>query len=315
MSDGYAGNAIHQNWVDVGAGLDPGASWTETFRWRIPEVSKMHTTVRCRIYGNSASTTGQVRFKSVTGADTQAMTLTGAADAWFQTAADLTVDASAGYDEVYFEVYDDVDIRAVAVDYVQNDPSGNWPTTDGALAAGVLAGDTQIPMDDQDVQADAPLSSDLATIARTNLDQIYTRQRVYMNVSGTDAAHAGFDGNLTYGVVRRLWIPVWPGARRDGRELTLHARGGGGTVYIQHGAGGFQLMHPGNPDAETPGTPIADASTVHSLATPGGGGWATDTIPMREVLTGHEPVNGYAGLVPLFVRVVGDVQTVSIWGP
>ena len=311
-ADGHAAVCVHQNWIDVGAGFSSPAAWAEKLRYRFPECSKYHTTVRCRVYGNSASTTGQVRFN--TGAATATKTLNSATDQWWTMTTSLTIAPAGGYEEVYFEVFDDVDIRALVIDYLVADAGAAWPGADGALAAGVVAGSSIIPLDTLDVGADAPHSSDLAHMLAANLTAFKARQRSYFQWS-TDAAGAMAQ------YAHRSFVPVHHRAVVEGEAITVHVRATNGAVtdgylYIQHGGQSKGALHPDDPDATTPGEPTV-GNHVSRITVPAltGLAWYTATVPMRESPSGWD-LPGLAALMHFGVLPWGcDVHTVSAWGP
>lgn len=315
ISDGHAGSVIQQNWIDVGAG-HAGAGWIELYRYRVPELSPYHTVVQCEVYGLSATGTGRVRFSSVNAFGAQWVAL-GVADAW-HTTANLAVSFGwVGYEEIYVEHDADVEIRAISVTYLPSDPSGLWPGADGALAAGATG--SYIPMDDLEVGFDSAHPSRLGHMLRDNLALMKARQRVYMNWSA-DATGAAAMSQYSH----RQLAPVFHRANVEGEELTVYVRVGNasattdGWIYIQHGGAGAGRLHPDNPDAATPGEPVAD-NVVAAINVPKStavGTWLTTTVSLQPHVTGAEFGPGYAAMMQLGVRAWGcECETVSMWGP
>lgn len=238
-----AGVQISQGWGD-GQFVTTEVGYVERLRYRIPKVSSVHLAEDCWVHA-SAAAAGNVRFTCVANANTAVIAVPAAAAAFYSSAAplDLTggfvVDADGDYAEIVVEVQgttiDILDLWTEALDY---DPSGNYPGATGTLGGVVVDG--AVVLDDDELDADEPLSSRLAHAVRSNVDAFADRRRVYLTWSGIIGTSAPSQHAWMTEYPHRITVPVIAGTRARGHKVIvwLHTRNTSlfdFHVYLQHG--------------------------------------------------------------------------------
>lgn len=276
FASGRAQTVYQQGWTDDVFTHTGAAPATPHVRIRIPKLSDDHTTVNVWAYMEySGGGSGTLKFSSTNGAANTVVIAPGAvawapnhlagpstlAVSFVSDVEEITIEASTSgggailIHDIHIE-YDDLSSLAV--------PGASEPF---------------IPLDYDELAADAPLTSDLGVTLIDNLEELEQRPRVYTNWSGlAGIVHAGKDpinmGDLQARYYR-IWTPVHPGTQEDDDyDLNVHLYGGnvaGDRTYrIQHGHGDvFDDRH---------GAYSTDI-TITSASTPK---WQTGTIRMSE---------------------------------
>lgn len=208
--------------------------WVEQCRYKVPYLSSEHEkAVFCGAVVTSGAGTGELRFTAVNAGNTATITPIGAYG-WYSTGAALVLSTGAT-EEILIESKGDVDVDDVLVSYQDVDSAAAYPAADGQLPAGAFDG--YIPFDDADVQADAPMSSDLGRQMIGNLTPLGARKRVIYQYSGVANGPAAADAYMP----ERGWsvpVPVLPETgpvevhlRLENVDVVDH------VVWIQHGPG------------------------------------------------------------------------------
>lgn len=270
--------------------------------WPVPAYG-VRTDLEVLAYGRRDGAAGNIRFRSVATGDTATLALPGANG--YTSVGTLTVDCSGGVD--YVEIYlegDGVDPSHVFYVY------GDFPLLTGALPVPTVA-DEPTPLDEDELAADEPWSSDVSLALLDNLALFLAWNSVYFTWSGLQNTSSGSKASYS--------LPEWDhqvvtsvhrGQLRRELEWTARARvanvgGGSEGIVVRIGA-----QTGGEPDViDVPGG--AGAKTVSATFQP------TDLGPdgreAREVAGVEHPM--------AFLTFDGDraistaeLRSISVWG-
>ena len=211
-STGHCGIVIQQCFADSQFVTTLGSAMTLYCRWKIPIISKQHTTMTCRVWAKSSSTTGTFRFTSTAGSSST--TVSSTTLSWFEVT--LPVDTSTFIEDVTLSVQNDVEIVTISCVYDPVDDSGSWPIENGYLPSGVvelLPSGEFTPLDTLELDNDSPLTSDIGQTFSDNIDSLGSRRKmVYQHVGLEGLGH-----RIAVGVHRSM-IPV----NNPRQELTFY---------------------------------------------------------------------------------------------
>ena len=178
---GRAQTVSSQGWTDSMFKFTGAMPADPTCRWRVKQISKIHTAVNVWARAKKLTAgTGTVRFKSVGSGATVDLVFNSATAAWKpvrSSPSTLALTFTGGYDEVQmFESTSDGNLLVVEDEWVE------YP--EAATLAAPASTDAIVPIDDGELDADSPLSADVGAVIRTDLDELLTRPRMYVNWSG-----------------------------------------------------------------------------------------------------------------------------------
>ncbi len=308
FATGNAAPVVSQRIAD-GQMVVNSAIFTPRMRWAIPPPpSTAHNLVQVAIFGRSPSGNGIVRFRSVNGAGLVDLALGAGLQWWDSAAPHLPIVAAGGpaYEEITIETDADVEIDYVYVTYLAHDPSGFWPGADGALAAGAVG--AFVPLDDNELAADAPLSSDLAEQIRADLIDLDARQRIYMNVAGF-APHLGLGVDQVIERMAHQVVAVQHWERNPSETLTMAVYSVNAApliLWVQHTADFVRFLDFANPGRAT-------RYVIPITA----GAWSFHTIRMgagRFPAPRRYPGLNTLGFFPSSETAANRVESVAIWG-
>lgn len=183
-------------------------------RWDIPDT-RGETSVDCYIVGSSVGGGGTVEFRSLTAGAVTAATAIPSAKGLVGPLA-LTIDTSSDDEQV--GMYLDATGGAIVVDSVLVVvPPKSSPLPAGIDATGCVA------FDASELQADEPLSADIAAALRANLAAARDVPHVYWNWSGMASTVAGADAAYMRAIPHCMTAPVWMDADREAWDLDVRA--------------------------------------------------------------------------------------------
>jgi hypothetical protein len=272
MATGRAQPAFEQWWADGQFAVDDGA-FTVRLTYRVIYCSAAHVTLQVGVFGESPTETGQVRFRSNTGADSVVLVLPALAEWVF---GELTINAGAfnGTDVVYMDTEGECFVFGVAGYYQDLAPNGDYPGANDELAA--VRVDGARPIDDIETADDEPLDSGLGFILKANLDAYKARRRIIFNCSGIEGTtHRGL---ALYPMRQAILLPHRDSLYHPIRlhVLCSHTTAGEPNykVYIDRGDGGRDALF--DAIADGPGHVVKAISVVANSGT----SWKTLDLAM-----------------------------------
>lgn len=324
LATGGAQPVVSQAWADGQASFAVGVSIVEQCRWRIPYLSELHPTVRCRVYAKDTAGAPKIRFSSVNAGNTADVSPAGGTFAWYQV--DLDVAGGFGphagevYEDITMSVQGSVDIQNVVIWYKEGVSGGTYPLAD-TLAAGPVD-TTSLPIDDESLAADEALPSWLGHAMVQDLEDMEARVRVYVNTSAIESVALADGGEYIPRYPHRFVIPIQHLAGDEDYELTVWTRienddSADWLVYFDRGDGARNALYSLYADAAAP---VLSPITVITAAATSGDAWQKTTIKVRRApqLNRHPLV--YAGMAHIgFVQqaqvsATSGLKSIAVWG-
>jgi hypothetical protein len=313
IATGNASVVFEQQWAD-GQFAVTSVGFTYRTRVAIPPLSGYHTLVRCSVYGNDPAGLGVVRFRGTNAASVVDIALP-VAVGWTDSAGPghLAV-VTAGFpafEEITIETDGVCRIDIIKIEYLDVNPGGLWPGADDALAAGPVPATAwgANPMDDAEVTADSPLSSDLGLNVLNNLRDLEERPRVHLGLAGYNASRAAGLEPVIADYPQRVVASVLK-PRTPAVELTI-------AVYADGTGGAFDLWVESRWSSsltiEFNVPQDVDTFTIAAV----GPSWRFYTLEMKQTRDLDAP-DHYGGFTQIAVRpslmlLTQNVQAIAMW--